>query len=79
VASNLGGMAEVVRHGENGLLFEPGDPEDLTRQLQLLIEEPGLLEDLGRNAVSVRTVEESVDEMLDLYERLREKKVRKRR
>jgi glycosyltransferase involved in cell wall biosynthesis len=78
VASNLGGMAEIVRHGKHGLLFEPGDPEDLARQLRRLIEEPGLLEDLGRNAVSVRTVEESVDEMLDLYERLREKKAQKR-
>jgi glycosyltransferase involved in cell wall biosynthesis len=74
VASNLGGMAEVVRHGKNGLLFEPGDPEDLARQLRRLIEEPGLLEKLGKHAGNVRSVEDSVDEMLDLYERLREKK-----
>jgi glycosyltransferase involved in cell wall biosynthesis len=79
VASNLGGMAEIVRHEENGLLFEPGDPEDLARQLNRLIEEPGLLEKLGKNAGNVRSVEDSVDEMLDLYERLREKKVQKRR
>jgi glycosyltransferase involved in cell wall biosynthesis len=71
VASNLGGMAEVVRHGENGLLFEPGDPEDLARQLGRLIEEPGLLEELGENGGNVRSVEDSVDEMLALYERLR--------
>jgi glycosyltransferase involved in cell wall biosynthesis len=71
VASNLGGMAEIVGHGENGLLFEPGDPEDLARQLRRLIEEPGLLEKLGENAGNVRSVEDSVDEMLDLYERLR--------
>ncbi len=73
VASNLGGMAEVVRHGENGLLFEPGDPEDLARQLSRLIDEPGLLAQLGKNTGNVRTVEDSVDEMLDLYERLRAK------
>ena len=76
VASNLGGMAEVVRHGENGLLFEPGNAEDLARQLRRLIEEPGLLEELGENAGHVRSVEDSVDEMLALYERLqRGKKV----
>jgi glycosyltransferase involved in cell wall biosynthesis len=74
VASNLGGMAEVVRHGENGLLFEPGDPEDLARQLRRFIEEPGLLEALGEGAGEVRPVEDSVDEMLALYERLREEK-----
>jgi glycosyltransferase involved in cell wall biosynthesis len=79
VASNLGGMAEIVRHGKNGLLFEPGDPQDLARQLNRLIEEPGLLEKLGKHAGNVRSVEDSVDEMLDLYERLREQKVQKRR
>jgi glycosyltransferase involved in cell wall biosynthesis/ubiquinone/menaquinone biosynthesis C-methylase UbiE len=73
VASNLGGMAEVVRHEENGLLFEPGDAEDLARQLQRLIEEPGLLAKLGENAGTQQTVEDSVDEMLDLYARLRER------
>jgi glycosyltransferase involved in cell wall biosynthesis len=26
-------MAEMIRHAENGLLFEPGDPSDLRRQL----------------------------------------------
>jgi glycosyltransferase involved in cell wall biosynthesis len=72
VASNLGGMAEAVRHGENGLLFEPGDSEDLARQLRRLTEEPRLLEELGRNAGGVRPVEDSVDEMLSLYEYLRE-------
>lgn len=74
VATNLGGMAEIVRHGENGLLFAPGDPEDLARQLKRLIDEPGLLADLEKNAGDVRTVEDSVDEMLNLYERLGEKK-----
>lgn len=73
VATNLGGMAGIVRHGENGLLFEPGDSEDLAYQLRRLIEEPGLLTKLEENAEDVRTVEDSVDEMLGLYERLRNK------
>jgi glycosyltransferase involved in cell wall biosynthesis len=72
VASNLGGIAEVISHGENGLLFEPGDAEDLARQLRRLTEEPGLLEGLGKSPRSVRTVEDSVDEMLTMYERLRD-------
>jgi glycosyltransferase involved in cell wall biosynthesis/SAM-dependent methyltransferase len=78
VASNLGGMAEAVRHEENSLLFEPGDPEDLARQLGRLIEEPGLLEKLGKNAGDARSVEDSVDEMLGLYERLRKEKAQER-
>lgn len=43
VATNLGGMAGIVRHEENGLLFAPGDPEDLARQLERLMDEPTLL------------------------------------
>ncbi len=77
VATNLGGMAEVVRHEENGLLFELGDSEDLAHQLKRLIDEPDLLTKLGGNSGNVRTVEDSVDEMLALYERLREEKAQR--
>lgn len=78
VATNLGGMAEVVHHEENGLLFEPGDPEDLARQLTRLVEEPGLLGRLSDHPNSVRTVQDSVDEMMDFYERIGKKKERER-
>lgn len=67
VATNLGGMAEVVQHEENGLLFEVGDTEDLFLQLKRLVEERGLLRRLTGITGSVRTVEDSVDEMLQLY------------
>ncbi|MGH3148272.1 MAG: glycosyltransferase, partial [Rubrobacter sp.] len=70
VATNLGGMAEVVHHGENGLLFEPGDARDLARQLGRLLREPDSLKRYAGNVGDVRSVEDSVDEMLDLYEGL---------
>ena len=73
VASNLGGMAGIVRHEENGLLFESGNPKDLAHQLGRLLDEPDLLATLEETAEDVRTVKDSVDEMLALYERLREK------
>ena len=38
VASNVGGVPEMVEHGRNGLLFSSGDSADLERQLLLLIE-----------------------------------------
>jgi glycosyltransferase involved in cell wall biosynthesis len=37
VASNVGGNPELVRHGETGLLFTPGDAEDLARQLRAMV------------------------------------------
>ena len=46
IASNLGGMAESVRDGVDGLLFPVGDTAALAACIQRLHEEPGLLERL---------------------------------
>ena len=73
VATNLGGMAGLIQHERNGLLFEPGDPEDLASQLRRLAKDPNLLAELGRNGGGVRGVEDSVNEMLELYGRLDER------
>jgi glycosyltransferase involved in cell wall biosynthesis len=43
VAADHGSMAEQIRNGENGLLFEPGSVDSLTACLRLLCEEPRLL------------------------------------
>lgn len=37
VASNIPGIDEVVAHGENGLLFSPGDHHDLADKIENLI------------------------------------------
>ncbi len=36
VASRIGGIPDIIKHGENGFLFEAGNPEDLRRVLQEL-------------------------------------------
>ncbi len=36
IASNLGGMSEVVRHNDNGLLFAPGDASELASMIAQL-------------------------------------------
>jgi glycosyltransferase involved in cell wall biosynthesis len=67
VATNLGTMPELVKHEENGLLFDLDDVEGLARQLRRLGEEPGLLERLRAGIGPVKTVEENVDELEALY------------
>jgi len=70
VAARLGGMAELLRHGENGLLFEVGDVKDLARQLQRLLDEPMLLSRLRKGIQPVPTVEQETATLVSLYESL---------
>jgi glycosyltransferase involved in cell wall biosynthesis len=48
VASNVGGIPEIVAHEKNGLLFESGDAPDLARQILRLFRDPMLASRLGR-------------------------------
>jgi glycosyltransferase involved in cell wall biosynthesis len=50
VASRLGALADLVVHGEDGLLFEPGDAADLSEALRRLWSDPGLCRRLGEAA-----------------------------
>lgn len=67
VASDLGGMAEMVRHGIDGLLFPPGDAAALARQLRRLIEEPGLLERLRAGIRPPMSIEDDAARLLGIY------------
>jgi len=67
VASNLGGMAEMVRHGEDGLLFAAGDATDLAAQLRRLVEEPGLLESLRSGIARPMSIEEDAALLREIY------------
>ena len=67
VATDLGGMAELVEHGKSGLLFELNNVRDLCRQLERLLCEPGLLAQLREGAPYVKTAGEEVGEIFDHY------------
>lgn len=49
IAHRIGGVAEAVSHGENGLLVEPQDPSGLTNAFAQLIQDRDLRERMGRN------------------------------
>jgi GT2 family glycosyltransferase/glycosyltransferase involved in cell wall biosynthesis len=67
VASRIGGIPEMVIHDVNGLLFNPGDAEDLSRSLRRLIDEPRLVATLRAAMPAVRTIEEDVRKTRDIY------------
>lgn len=50
VASDIGGIPELVVHEETGLLFRPGDADDLKRCLIALMENPSLRRRYGAAA-----------------------------
>jgi glycosyltransferase involved in cell wall biosynthesis len=50
IASGLGAMQELVEHGRTGLLFRPGDVDDLARTMELAWERPEYMKRLGDQA-----------------------------
>lgn len=50
VASNAGGIPEMIDHGVNGLLFEAGKVEPLIENIRFLLNSPALAEKLGSAA-----------------------------
>jgi GT2 family glycosyltransferase/glycosyltransferase involved in cell wall biosynthesis len=67
VTSDLGGMAEMVRHEVNGLRFAAGDADDLRRTLARLVDEPSLVDRLRQGIPPVMTIEEDAAQLRDLY------------
>lgn len=47
VGTRMGGIPDFVRHGENGLLVEPGDAAGLAEALLTVLRDPALAARLG--------------------------------
>jgi PEP-CTERM/exosortase A-associated glycosyltransferase len=50
LASDVGGLRELIRHGDTGILFPPNDPARLGQALGALLADPALRASLGANA-----------------------------
>ena len=50
IASRLGALAELVVDGETGLLFEPGNADDLANKLRWAKANPSKMAEMGKNA-----------------------------
>ncbi len=50
VVGAVGGAADIIRDGEEGLLFTPGDADMLAKQLRVLIRDAGRRHVMGGNA-----------------------------
>jgi glycosyltransferase involved in cell wall biosynthesis len=77
IAARIGGIPELVTDGVTGLLFEPGNAQDLRRAIDRLISSPGLAIEMGRRAredVEARFgPERHYEGLMAIYERARER------
>ena len=70
IGTNLGGIAELVTNEVNGLLFAADSSDDLARQLQRLLDEPGLLPILRHGSLDVQHITHEMDRLEALYDEL---------
>jgi glycosyltransferase involved in cell wall biosynthesis len=70
IASNIGGISELINNGKNGLLFEPNNIDDLLKKINLIIEDPSLLEAIKHNLRSPKSIEQNAKEIESIYEDL---------
>ena len=70
IATDIGGIPELVRHNCNGLLFQRGDVLDLKQKMERVINEPGLIQKFKENIPRVKSVKEECNELLEIYKKL---------
>jgi glycosyltransferase involved in cell wall biosynthesis len=75
IASAIGGAKELIVEGENGFLFEPGNPDDLLEKIStiLAMDKKGLMEMRKKSLNRVKklyTKEIGYKNLFELFERL---------
>ena len=64
IASNVGGIPEIIENGKEGLLVPPANPEELAVAIKKLIEDKTLRENLAKNLHEKIQREFSLEKML---------------
>jgi len=70
IATNLGGMSEVIEDKVNGLLFEKGNVKELAKAINSLAEDRALLNKLANNAKEPKSISEYVSELECYYRKI---------
>jgi glycosyltransferase involved in cell wall biosynthesis len=77
IASRVGGNPELVRNGETGLTFEPGDTVGLGAALQTLIDDESFRKDLAAAGTQLMrerfSTQAAAEKMAEIYTRLIER------
>jgi glycosyltransferase involved in cell wall biosynthesis len=80
IASRIGALAELVQHGETGLLVPPGDAAALADAMRWALEQPQAMREMGRRArqryLEAFTPERNLPQLLQIYAQAREEAFR---
>jgi glycosyltransferase involved in cell wall biosynthesis len=76
MGSDVGGLTELIRNDDTGVIFRADDPEDLAHALISLMKEPARLERLGRRALEAVRRERDWSAISPRYIELYEKIIR---
>lgn len=68
ITSNIGGMAEMIEHGVNGLTVPPNDARALAAAMRSLLEQPDLLRQLSVNTRRPDDIDTTARRYLELME-----------
>ncbi|KPK98825.1 MAG: hypothetical protein AMJ95_02470 [Omnitrophica WOR_2 bacterium SM23_72] len=74
LASRIGGIPELVDDGVNGLLFTPGDINDLKEKIEHILSHPDKLERFKEHIPAVKSIEDHAKEIEALYSDLLKRK-----
>jgi glycosyltransferase involved in cell wall biosynthesis len=70
LCSDIGGMAEKVAHGVNGLHFTVSNPASLAGTVRSAVNTPGLWERLAAGVPKIYAMDEHVSNLKRLYDGL---------
>lgn len=70
IASNVGGVPEIVSDGKNGFLVPPGDIQALSECMKRFIADPGLIKEMSGRISPVRKISHDAADYGEIYSRL---------
>ncbi len=67
IASEIGGIPELIIDNVNGMLFKAGDTDELKEKIQYVIDSPEIIIKLKDGMPEVKAIEDNAREMEELY------------
>ena len=77
IGTNVGGIPEVITHGENGYLVEIGDVEKVAEYAISILKDPQILQEFRKSAFDIVNKQFKSSEIVDQYEAMYERVAKK--